>query len=136
MSFLLDTNICIFALRGMETVLAAMAQVLPRDVAVSSVTVAELWFGSRKSRSPRRARAEQDAFLAPFQVLDFGKEAAERYAGLRHHLERRGTPIGERDQMIASIALASGRRLVTNNVREFSRVPGLVVVDWSQQVRI
>jgi tRNA(fMet)-specific endonuclease VapC len=117
---------------GLEPVLASMARVSPADVAVSAITVAELWFGARKSRTPRRARAEQDAFLAPLVILDFGKSAAEHYAVVREHLERRGTPIGERDLMIASIALANDRELVTNNLREFRRVPELVVVDWSR----
>jgi tRNA(fMet)-specific endonuclease VapC len=129
-TFLLDTNTCIYAMKGDAIVLRAMARVSPDEVAISSISVAELWFGARKSTNPRRSRAAQDAFLEPLHVLDFDKQAAEEYATIREHLERRGAPTGERDQMIASIARAHHRTLVTNNLREFGRVPRLRVTDW------
>jgi tRNA(fMet)-specific endonuclease VapC len=128
---LLDTNICIFALKGRAATVDRLMQQDPAALAVSTVSLAELRFGARKSRDPRRMRALQDAFLAPFAVLDFTSEAAEHYADIRHHLERQGSPIGERDQLIASIARANALTLVTNNRREFGRVPDLDVVDWS-----
>ena len=128
MTYVLDTNVCISALRGEPDVLAALGRRVPAELAVTSVTLAELWFGARKTRNPKRMRQLQDAFLAPYAVLDFDRDAAARYAEIRHGLERRGQPIGERDQMIAAIALAHARTVVTRNRREFDRVAGLNVI--------
>lgn len=131
MSFVLDTNVCIFALRGRAEVITALRKADPAELAVTSITLAELWFGARKSAQPKRMRAMQDAFLEPLAVLDFDAQAADEYARIRLQLEKQGRPIGERDQMIAAIACARVMTLVTNNAREFARVPGLRVVDWS-----
>lgn len=95
------------------------------------MTVAELWFGALKSADAARGRAVVDAFLAPFTWLPFDDAAAERYAAARYHLEARGTPIGERDLIIAATALPHGLTVITRNTREFARVPGLPVEDWS-----
>jgi tRNA(fMet)-specific endonuclease VapC len=97
---------------------------------VTIITVAELWFGARKSARPAVTRREMDGFLEPFEVLPFDREAAEAYARSRLALERMGRPIGERDLLIASIALARGLTVVTHNVSEFARVPGLTAEDW------
>jgi tRNA(fMet)-specific endonuclease VapC len=95
-TFLLDTNMCIYAMKGDTRVLQELSKVTPDEVAVSSISLAELWFGARKSKNPLRSRAEQDAFLEPIRILDFDEKAAEEYAAIREHLERRGVPIGER----------------------------------------
>jgi tRNA(fMet)-specific endonuclease VapC len=100
---------------------------------VSTITCAELWYGAAKSRQPQRSRAEQDALLLPFRILDFDGAAADRYASLRAHLARAGKPIGDRDLMIAATALANRMGVVTNNTREFVRVPGLRVEDWMDE---
>jgi tRNA(fMet)-specific endonuclease VapC len=134
MSFLLDTNICIFALRGHAAVLGRLTTYAPGDLAVSTITLAELWFGACKSRQPKRMRRLQDFFVEPLHVFAFTTEAAEEYADIRFCLERRGKPIGERDQMIAAIARAHQRILVTNNTREFGRVPRLTTEDWSEEL--
>lgn len=130
MRYLLDTNTCIAAIRQQRGLLARMMQVPPDDLAVAVMTVAELWFGALKSANPARGRAVADAFLAPFEALPFDEEAADSYAAVRHHLESRGTPIGERDLIIAATALAHGLTVVTSNTREFGRVPGLRLEDW------
>ncbi len=132
MNYLLDTNICIFALKGDPKVVAALMQRSPGRLAVCSITLAELWFGARKSRQPEKTRQFQDEFLAPYRVLDFDKAAAAEYARIRFDLETLGNPIGERDQFIASIARSQNYTVVTNNLREFSRVPKLNVEDWSK----
>jgi len=98
------------------------------DVAVSSITVAELWYGAEKSADPERKREAWATVLAPFQVVAFDRNAAEHHARIRYLLRRR--PIGERDLLVASIALAYDLTLVTHNAEEFSRVPGLRVEDW------
>jgi len=129
--YLLDTNICIFAMKGNAKVRARLEAMGPDALAISTVTLAELRFGALKSRHPLRARALADAFVAPFEVLEFDAGAAEHYAEIRLYLERRGAPIGERDLMIAAIGRSEGLTLVTNNRREFDRVPDLDVTDWA-----
>lgn len=93
------------------------------------MTEAELWYGAWRSRDPAGSRQSVAAFLAPLTRLPFDSEAAERHAELRFAL--RAQPIGERDLVIASVAVAQGLALVTHNTREFSRVPGLTVEEWT-----
>jgi tRNA(fMet)-specific endonuclease VapC len=95
------------------------------------ITLAELWFGALKSTRPERTRASVDAFLRPFEVLLFDRDAAGSYAEIRLRLERLGRPIGERDLLIAAIARSRSLTVVTHNVGEFGRVPGLTVEDWA-----
>ena len=99
-------------------------------MAVCTVVEAELRYGIAKAGNAPRRIADLDAFLVGVTILDFDRPAARIYGYLRAHLERAGTPIGPNDLMIASIALARGLTLVTHNVAEFSRVPGLRVEDW------
>jgi len=98
-------------------------------VAVSSITGAELAFGVAKSGSQRNREA-LEKFLAPLEVLPFDVAAMHTYGPLRAELQRRGQPIGSLDTLIAAHALALGATLVTNNLEEFSRVPGLVCENW------
>jgi tRNA(fMet)-specific endonuclease VapC len=130
MRYLLDTNTCIYALKLQGRVVERMRQHSPDDLAVAIISVAELWFGARKSARPSATRREIDAFLEPLGVLPFDHEAAEAYAHTRLDLERVGRPIGERDLLIGSIGLARGLTVVTHNVSEFGRVPGLRIEDW------
>lgn len=130
MIWLLDTNVLIHAVRGRPpAVRARLQRQSPDDVAVSSVTVAELWYGAEKSPDPERKRGAWATVLAPFQVVAFDRGAAEHHARVRHLLRRR--PIGERDLLIASIALAHELILVTHDTAEYARVPGLRVEDWT-----
>ena len=131
MKYLLDTNTCIHALKRRGGVVERLRQQLPDEIGVAVITVAELWFGARKSARPQATRREIDAFLKPFEVLPFDHAAANAYAELRHALESAGRPIGERDLLIASIAIACKLVVVTHNVSEFGRVPGLSLEDWA-----
>lgn len=131
MSYLLDTNAVIFLMKGHERLVTRLRDVGPGVLAISSITLAELWYGAARSGRSARSRAEQDAAVAPFRVLDFDAPAADCYATVRARLTAGGTPIGDRDLMIASIALAHRMTVVTNNVSEFTRVPGLHVEDWT-----
>jgi tRNA(fMet)-specific endonuclease VapC len=128
--FVLDTNTCIYALKLQGRVIERLRDHTPDDLGLTIITVAELWFGAHKSARPAVARREMDAFLEPFEVLPFDHEAADAYARVRFELERTGRPIGERDLLIASIALARGLTVVTHNLSEFGRVPGLRTEDW------
>ncbi len=130
MSYLLDTNTCVYAIKRVPNVIDRLRRLSPDDVSVSSVTLAELWFGARKSTKPARTRARLDSFLDPIAVISFDPAAAEDYAEIRFELERSGQPIGERDLLIASVARAQGLTVVTHNTREFNRVPALAVEDW------
>ncbi len=129
MIWLLDTNVLIHATRGRPPgVRAHLQRQSPDDVAVSSITIAELWYGAEKSVNPARKREVWRAVIGPFQVVAFDRDAAEHHARIRYLLRHR--PIGERDLLIASIALAYDLILVTHNAEEFSRVPRLRVEDW------
>jgi tRNA(fMet)-specific endonuclease VapC len=129
-SYLFDTNACIHLMKLREPLTDHAREVGPSAIAITAITLAEMWFGAAKSQHPRRTRADQDAFLAPFRVLDFDGRAADCYANARAHLAAKGQPIGDRDLMIAAIALANRLTVVTSNISEFSRVPGLTVEDW------
>ncbi len=131
MKYLLDTNTCIYALKLRPATVERLRQHSPEDLSVSIISVAELWFGARKSVRPLPTRREVDAFLKPFEVLPFDHAAAEAYAGLRLELERTGRPVGERDLLIASIGLARGLTVVTHNVSEFKRISRLDLEDWA-----
>ncbi len=101
------------------------------EVGVSSVTAAELRYGAEKSARPEQNLEALSRFLLPLEVLAFGPEAAAPYGRVRAALERAGTPIGPLDTLIAAHALSLDVTLVTNNAREFSRVPGLEIEDWA-----
>ena len=131
MRYLLDTNAWIHYLKHADSPVSARLRRTPaREVAVCSVVWAELLHGARKyeKRDERVARIERT--LAPFRSLPFDDAAARRYAEIRDTLETRGQTIGPNDLFIAAIALTHGLTLVTNN-REFSRVPGLSIEDWT-----
>jgi tRNA(fMet)-specific endonuclease VapC len=133
MRFMLDTNICIYAIKQRpREVLAALRAQEVAGLGLSSVTVAELAFGVAKSGSARNQRALEQ-FLEPLEIADFDRSAALVYGRLRAALEAAGTPIGPLDTQIAAHALALGVILVSNNQREFARVPGLRLEDWVGQ---
>jgi len=129
--WLLDTNVLIHAQRGRpEAVRRRLQAASPDDVAISTITVAELWYGIARSDDPDAKRENWSRFLAPFDVLSFDRAAAELHGGLRFAL--RHHPIGERDLLIAAVALANDLAVVTANIGEFRRVPGLHVEDWGE----
>jgi len=128
---LLDTNICIYVINARPAeVLARFRQYKLGEIGISSVVAAELAFGVAKSGSARNRNA-LEMFLAPLDVLPFDDAAAWAYGTLRAELERRGTPIGALDTMIAAHALSQRAQLVTHNTREFAMVPGLQLADWA-----
>ena len=127
--YLLDTDTVSFALRGEGNVAEALLSHKPSELAVSAVTVAELRFGAEKRKSKKLHRLI-DTFTATVEALDFNTSAAEAFGKLCAQLSRRGSPIGPLDTMIAAHAQATGRTLVTNNTRHFSRVSGLKLENW------
>lgn len=131
MIYLLDTNICIYALKNRPPeVLQKLREVGRAAVAVSVITVMELRQGAEKSEQAAANHSKLDFFLHPMKVLPFDLEAATQGARIRAYLERQGTKIGDLDSLIAAQALAGDLILVTNNLREFNRVPGLRTENW------
>lgn len=127
---LLDTNICIYIINAKPpAVLARFRQYHLGEIGLCSVVAAELAYGVAKSGSARNRQA-LEMFLAPLTILPFDETAIWAYGELRAHLERRGTPIGSLDTMIAAHALSQQALLVTNNTREFAKVPGLQLDNW------
>jgi tRNA(fMet)-specific endonuclease VapC len=127
---LLDTNICIYIINAKPpAVLARFQKYRLGDIGVCSVVAAELAFGVAKSGSARNRQA-LEMFLAPLTILPFDAAAVWVYGDLRAELECRGTPIGSLDIMIAAHALSQQALLVTNNTREFAKVPGLQLDNW------
>ena len=127
---LLDTNICIYIINAKPpAVLERFRQYRMGDIGLCSVVAAELAFGVAKSASARNRQA-LEMFLAPLIILPFDTAAVWVYGDLRADLERRGTPIGSLDTMIAAHALSQQALLISNNTREFSKVPDLQLDNW------
>lgn len=130
--FMLDTNICIYALNHRPPqVLQRIVEAGEGVVCISSITAAELAFGAAKS-TRAGTRENLKAFLATLPELQWGGAAVWRYAEVRLALEQSGRRIGERDLLIAAHALAEELTLVTNNTREFERIEGLKLENWAQ----
>jgi len=132
MRYLLDTNICIFLIRERSPGLRlAIGRQRPADVGLSVVTSYELHYGAHRSARLKQNLKALATFLRPFAVVPFSADDAVKAGELRAELERRGTPIGPYDLLIAAQAATRTLTLVTNNIREFARVPGLAVEDWT-----
>ena len=132
MTHLLDTDICIHLLnRRTEQFQRRLESVGAHAVAVSTVTVGELRFGAWRSPKITENLRLLDCFLEPFIVLPFAADCAAEYGRLRAHLAAHGTPIGPNDTLIAATAVSQNLTLVTGNTREFERVPGLRLENWT-----
>ena len=131
MKYMLDTNVCIHIMKNKPlSVMERFRQHESSDVCISSITYAELCHRIDKSRNREQNRLALSVFLAGIQIIPFDARAAIQFGSLCTRLELAGTPIGVMDTLIASHALSLGLAIVTNNTREFSRVPGLSVEDW------
>jgi len=131
-SFLLDTNFCIHFIRGRAWARSALAMVQVLDVAISAVTVGELYEGAHRSDAPTRELATAEAFLKPFVVVPLGREEAMEWGLIEARLRKAGNPIEAEDSMIAATAHRHGLTLITGNIKHFARVKGLKVVDWEE----
>ena len=132
--FLLDTDVCVELLRGRAPHLFERLRRFEIDeIAISSITLAELQYGVAKSARPARHELLLAEFCAPLAILPFDSIAAETYGRVRAGLERAGTPIGPLDTLIAAHAISLRLTLVTNNEREFRQVAGLLVENWLAQ---
>ncbi len=132
MNILFDSDTCIYLLNNKsESVRKQFDSLPPGTAAVSVIVVAELRYGVAKSKAKEKNRIALEALLSSMQIVSFDDAAARVYAEIRADLERKGTPIGPLDTLIAAHAVSLGVTLVTNNLREFQRVPGLKCVSWA-----
>ena len=133
MYYLLDTNICIYIIKKKPAeVFEKFKSLAIGDVGISSITLAELQYGIEKSSNSLKNREALEKFLTPIEIVDYGYEATVEYGIIRAELEKKGIPIGPLDTLIASHAKSLDVILVTNNVREFERIPGLKIENWTK----
>lgn len=129
--FVLDTNICIYIVKEKPPqVLEKFEQIEPHKLGISIITLAELEYGAAKSMNPAKNYQVIEDFIAYLDIFNWDRQASHIYGELRAHLNRQGTPIGILDTQIAAHCLSLDCILVTNNGREFERVPGLKVENW------
>ena len=131
MAHLLDTNTCIYFLnRASEKVVAHFQQLSPPEIKLSSITVAELYYGAEKSKARLNNWKNVENFVSTFEIMPFDEKSCKMYAKVRPALEKSGVPIGPMDLLIASISLANNFILVTNNIKEFERIKELKLENW------
>ncbi len=131
--YMLDTNICIYAIKNKPAaVLGRLKREMERGLCISSITLAELEYGVRHSAHVAQNEQALLRFFVILSVLPFSAAAASEYGEIRDDLARQGTPIGPMDMLIAAHARAENLVLVTNNIREFERVPNLKLENWAE----
>ena len=133
LKYLLDTNIVIYTMKNRPRQVKRLFQQHEGRMGISTVTLGELVFGAERSQQVERNLADIEAMAARLELLPFDTKAAYHFGQIRAALYATGRPIGAYDMMIAGQARASGLILVTNNIKEFERVPGLLLEDWSQE---
>lgn len=131
MMYLLDTDICVFWLRGAASVHKHIAAVGPGAVAISVITLAELRYGAECSAQPTASHQAIDDFVSGVTVLDLGPESAMRFGAIKAHLRRNGNLIEDFDLLLAATALSHKMTLVTNNTSHFQRVPQITLDNWA-----
>lgn len=129
--YLLDTNIVIYVIKRRPLSALRLFNEHASQMAISAVTLAELYHGAEKSSAPARTLATVEDFCSRLEVLPYGPKAALHYGSILAALEKRGTPIGVNDLHIAAHARSEGLALVSNNTREFERVEALQLVNWA-----
>jgi tRNA(fMet)-specific endonuclease VapC len=130
LKYMLDTNICIFTVKNKPQAVREKFNLHRQQLCISTVTLMELIYGAEKSLSPERNLTVIEGFIARLEVLDYDRHAAVHTGQIRAEQAKAGQPIGPYDQMIAGHARSRGFIVVTNNIREFSRVSGLRAEDW------
>ena len=130
MKYLLDTNMCIFLMKNNASVVKKYKKNMKKGIAVSSISVSELYFGVYNSANLIKNTENLVKFLMGVEIVDYDSAASLEYGRLRAILWKKGTPIGPLDMLIAAHANAKDLILVTNNIREFKRIDGLIIEDW------
>lgn len=133
MKYMLDTKICIYVIKHKpENVFQKLQEINPEDVCISSVTYTELVHGVEKSAFVEKNRLALSLLLANIEILSFNVTAANYYGKIRAYLEKKGIPIDPLDMMIAAHAMSIEYTIVTNNVKEFTRIPDLKIENWAE----
>jgi tRNA(fMet)-specific endonuclease VapC len=133
MTYFLDTNICIYFLKGkFQPLLEQLKNKTPVDIKIASIVKAELLLGAYKSNNPKKTEEKVTEFLLPFTIIPFDDEASLIYSKIRGSLEKKGQIIGPNDLILASTVLANDGILVTNNVEEFKRIKELKIENWTK----
>ena len=130
LKYMLDTNIVIYTMKQRPIEVKEKFNAVSTQLCISSISVAELIFGAENSQTPEKNLKIIENFLSRLQILDYGVDAAIQYGNIKAHLKKIGTPIGENDLHIAAYARSKGLILVTNNTKEFERVPALQIENW------
>ena len=134
MEYLLDTNICIYIIKKKpEIVLKRFTKFPLGSIGISTITLAELHFGIRKSSNPEKNLSALNQFIIPLEIIDFDYNATIEYGLIRAQLEKKGTPIGPLDTLIGAHTKSAGLTLVTNNEKEFRRIPNLRIENWTKE---
>ncbi|AMV73351.1 tRNA(fMet)-specific endonuclease VapC [Desulfuromonas carbonis] len=131
LKYMLDTNIIIYTLKNRPAQVRTMFKQHEGQMCISTVTLGELVFGAENSQQIERNLADIESMISRLEVLPFDNKAAQHFGQIRADLYRKGQPIGPYDMMIAGHARACGLQLVSNNVKEFSRIPGLILENWA-----
>lgn len=132
MKFVLDTNTCIYIIKQKPPkALKHFRAYSVGEIGISSITLSELRFGVAKSQHIQKNEEALDAFILPLEIADFDEKAANAYGEIRAALEKAGNLIGPMDMLIGAHALSLGATLVTNNIKEFKRIKGLKLIDWT-----
>ena len=133
MNYYLDTDICIFALKNtFPSIKTKLQSILPERIKIPSIVRAELLLGTLKSNRPKEVHSIVEQFLEPFEIIPFCSKCSEIYASIRWDLESKGMSIGPNDLLIASTVLANQGTLVTHNTKEYNRISGLKIQDWTE----
>jgi len=133
MEFMLDTNTCVYIIkRKPPDIIERFKRTEISQIGISSITLSELVYGVAKSSRPEQNQIALTQFVAPLEILPYGDDAAQYYGDLRVYLEKQGTPIGSLDMLIAAHALSIACTLVTNNEKEFIRIPELKIDNWAK----
>lgn len=132
LKYMLDTNIVIYVIKRRPVELLSTFNAHSGQMCISSITLAELIHGIEKSTQPERNRRTVEDFVSRLDILNYDDSAAAHYGDIRADLERKGTMIGVNDLHIAGHARSQGLIMVTNNTKEFERVEGLRITDWTK----
>jgi len=134
MEYLLDTNICIYIIKKKPEIVLKKFKGFPLgSIGISTITLAELQYGIRKSLNPEKNLSALNQFIIPLAIIDFDYNATIEYGLIRAELEKKGTPIGPLDTLIGSHAKSAGLILVTNNEKEFKRIENLKIENWTKE---
>ncbi|MDY7027284.1 MAG: type II toxin-antitoxin system VapC family toxin [Spirochaetota bacterium] len=132
MKYYLDTNICIYYLKGINANIGRkLFEKHPDDIKIASIVKAELLYGAEKSIRKEENLQKIEEFLFPFEIMPFGNRECNAYARIRADMEKEGEIIGPNDVVIAAVVLENDGTLVTNNEREFARIENLKIENWA-----